>query len=1427
MAIHTKGYTKEAHASERALVAQAFEVSCRDLQNIAAYMASVCQVSSVFVTFIEGEKLVVRASVGSEILEMPLSMAFCGRVEATQKQVFIEDLLLDPQFAQHPMVVGNPHYRFYMGQPLILPDGSLAGTISMLDTKVGQGCELRKQTLELLSKQVELQLTLAIQKLELEQKTLEIAQKEEELRLDETLLEGYSQSTDDLVYILSKDKKIMSYNKVAASAFIKYTNQDTIPPTEVNHFIPHVLLDRFEHGFNSAIKGENLIDEYEYKHGSEATFWRTHYRPFKNKSGETIGVIVNSSEISQFEEKSDSELNGKQMLYLYFDSTEDAICLLDKKSRIIGFNRIFKEGFLRTYHKSINVGSYLTDLVSPDKIAKVNQYIEKAIEQGEVAYELQITNNNLPEYWLIIFRPLKNHYEELIGISLIGKNITERKNSEYLIRKQNERWRYAIEGSNDGIWDWNLNTDEVHLSSRYKEILGYNSEELQDVFESWASNVHPDDYDWVTQSLDDYITGKINKYEAEYRMRHKDGSYRWILDRGRLVDHDHEGKPLRMAGTHTDITERKETEKYLKLISFSLEQSINPVVWITEDATYVDCNHAALKHFGTTKKQLLGKKVYDFDPVYTQKKWPQHWAELKDNKSITLKTTHKTLSGETRIIEVYANYIEYESQALNCAIFKDITEQIAAEETIKSQYFTLKAINESTRNPIFSIDRELRYTSFNQAHAEEMKLLFNAEIEIGKIAIDYLPDVNLRSELIEELKQSLSGIHLEIVKQYGIGSSAKYFRVVHNPITNHTGEVIGVAFQATDITEKRKTEILLQESEARLKNIVENIPGAVFRYVLHENGTDEIIYASRGCFKLWEFPESRLTSDGTLAVWGIIHPEDIQMMVESIKVSAEELSIWYCECRFVMSDGRIKHVKAYGKPFAAENNKVIWDTLMLDETEKYAAEEQLKWNLNLLKLMSSSSPMGFLVIDDHTDEILYFNSRFCELWNISEHEEEIRSGAYSSMALLNLVLPQLSEGSQFKNDCTKELTDKSAIDDEIELINGRILRRHQLRLSSGNAEMIGVFYMFEDITERKKSEQKLLENEQILNEIFNTSPIALMLSTLEEGIIVRANKTLAEMVGFEVEELLGRQTIEFYINSTERQQIVEIAKKEGSLSDHDLTVIDREGNEIRCIISVKLLTINNIEMLFTGFVDIGKRKQAEEQLKKSFELVTDQNKRLLNFSYIVSHNLRSHTGNIKSLVEIIDQSKDEDEKNSMFELLKNATNSLTETIQNLTEVVSIQTNLNIPKELINIHEYSLKILQILNSQINDSEAVIINEIDKELTIEYYPAYMESILLNFISNALKYRQPHRKPKVMLKSHIEDNFAVLEISDNGVGIDLNKYGEKIFGMYKTFHGNKDARGIGLFMTKNQIEALGGRVSVNSQPGKGSTFTIYFKI
>ena len=195
------------------------------------------------------------------------------------------------------------------------------------------------------------------------------------------------------------------------------------------------------------------------------------------------------------------------------------------------------------------------------------------------------------------------------------------------------------------------------------------------------------------------------------------------------------------------------------------------------------------------------------------------------------------------------------------------------------------------------------------------------------------------------------------------------------------------------------------------------------------------------------------------------------------------------------------------------------------------------------------------------------------------------------------------------------------------------------------------------------------------------------------------------------------------------------------------------------------------------------------------------------------------------LLNFLENEKDEDEKTKIVEMLTKASNSLLETLDNLNEVVSINTNTNIEIKELYLNEKITDAKQGLSSLILNNNAIIENNIPEDFTVSSVPAYLDSILTNFISNAVKYKHPEREAKVELSAEKKDNYSILTIKDNGLGINLEKYGKKLFGMYKTFHDHKDARGIGLYLTKNQIDAMNGKVEVSSVEGEGTEFKIFF--
>ena len=241
--------------------------------------------------------------------------------------------------------------------------------------------------------------------------------------------------------------------------------------------------------------------------------------------------------------------------------------------------------------------------------------------------------------------------------------------------------------------------------------------------------------------------------------------------------------------------------------------------------------------------------------------------------------------------------------------------------------------------------------------------------------------------------------------------------------------------------------------------------------------------------------------------------------------------------------------------------------------------------------------------------------------------------------------------------------------------------------------------------------------------------------------------------------------------------------------------------------------------------DISTHKEKELVLIETMERCNQQNSRLLNFSHIVSHNLKAQSGNIKAILDLIEAENDPDTNKEMLSYLRIVSNNLNETIFNLTQLVQIQNNSNILIQSLELNLYLNRTFDLIHNLKNKNEVVIINTIPDGVFVDFNPAYLESVLLNFTTNAIKYSNPDKPIEIKYSFSIENDKKTLRISDNGLGIDLKKHGDSLFGMYKTFHKHKDSHGLGLYITKNQIESMKGTVSVESEVGLGTTFIIVF--
>ena len=248
------------------------------------------------------------------------------------------------------------------------------------------------------------------------------------------------------------------------------------------------------------------------------------------------------------------------------------------------------------------------------------------------------------------------------------------------------------------------------------------------------------------------------------------------------------------------------------------------------------------------------------------------------------------------------------------------------------------------------------------------------------------------------------------------------------------------------------------------------------------------------------------------------------------------------------------------------------------------------------------------------------------------------------------------------------------------------------------------------------------------------------------------------------------------------------------------------------------------EILCLGF-DITEQVDAFDKANELLAITKDQNTRLRSFAYIVSHNIRSHSSNISGITNLLQSSLAEEDREMFMSMLATSTDLLDQTINHLNEILTVQQTTSQLMEEVDLRVELDKTMSIFAQDLGRLGAQVINDVPQNTRIRVVRAYLDSILLNLVSNAIKYRDPERRLKIHLNSSIFGQGVRLSITDNGLGIDLSRHSEHVFGMYKTFHGNSNARGFGLFLTKSQIEAMGGTIELDSEIGKGSTFKVTF--
>ncbi|MBD1394242.1 PAS domain S-box protein [Mucilaginibacter glaciei] len=645
-----------------------------------------------------------------------------------------------------------------------------------------------------------------------------------------------------------------------------------------------------------------------------------------------------------------------------------------------------------------------------------------------------------------------------------------------------------------------------------------------------------------------------------------------------------------------------------------------------------------------------------------------------------------------------------------------------------------------------------------------------------------------------------------------------------------TGNIFGIG---RDVTDKILNEQLLVVSEEKLRVFFENSQGLMCTHDL--KGKFLSVNAS-GAAILGYLPEEI----NELSLFDIIPPERYPMLndyLEQISTTGKAQGQMLTRHK----DGSLR-VWLFNNTLqtTADNIYVIGNAI--DITERYRLEKDLEQTRELLEQTNQVARVGGWGLDVKLQKV-YWTSVTKEIHGVAtDYEPELNTAInfYKEGESRDLILAVLG----------KAMTTGTPWDEELQIVNSKGEDKWVRALGNpvmADGECVRLYGTFQDIDAYKAAQLALKQSVKAQEEL---------------------NQALLQQVALVKEQ---DQTIEkireFQFLADSIPQIIWTSNPDGSMDYYNrhwfeytgMTLADTDRHGWGPVIHpddadndyaywhecLKSGTAYKSEVRFKRAADgvykwhlssAVPMRDAEGKIIKWFGSCydIDEYKRALDlenrvsqyedFNRIVAHNLRGPSGSIRMILNMMAEAETEEEKTELMGMLSQSSDTLTETLDGLMKVLEVRINKHIDSDDCNLQELVDVTGAMLMGQIISKKAII--KTDLQVAVMLFPKmYLESIFYNMVSNSLKYSKPGVPPEILISSKQTESGVTLVFTDNGLGIDLKKHGKDMFKLNGVFHPGHDSKGVGLFMTKTQIETFGGRISVQSMPGIGTTFTIVF--
>ena len=977
----------------------------------------------------------------------------------------------------------------------------------------------------------------------------------------------------------------------------------------------------------------------------------------------------------------------------------------------------------------------------------------------------------------------------------------------------------ALEAAQIGIWQWDIPNDTITWSDKVYSILGVSPATPPGPLASYSNLIHPDDRTKVIEAIQSSLEHKTS-YFVQHRTNPALGEIRWVEAWGTVVSND-QGVPVTLLGSVHDITANKQADQDRDAWQARYELIATATGQVVYD---YELKSGSIRWNGVMR-EVLGYTADEMGNIDT-------WGSLihpDDRAAVTreLDTATRTLQPYEQVYRFRkknGDYISIHDKGFFMTMgsdhavhmlgsMQDYSHHMQYEAAFRENELIRKSMESSMPAMLYVLDVQ----RYKYIYTNGVSLTGYTPQEIDAMGDLFIPavihpeDLNRIPRWTDEPMGFTQEVHLRIRTRDGewrwvLSRNTVFKKDEQGGVT----QIIGIA---QDITEQKTAEEALRRSEQSYRELFDSVGEAI--YIQHPDGTFADV--NRGACIMYGYPKEAFIgrTPAFLSAEGRNDFEALAQMTMGALKGIPQIFEWWgrkANGEIFLKEVRLKKGTYFGQDILIAT---AWDITQQNAMVNALRESEASFR----DLFNTVEP---IYIQNRQGTFLDINKRGYEMYGytkeelIGKHPIDLAVPGKNDLEALARSTELAWQGFPSMFIWYGSTKDKQVAILEVTQQKGTYF---------GQDVVIATAH---DITESRQAEIALRESEQRFRTLQQASFGGIGLH--DQGRILDCNQGLSDMTGYSEEELKSMDGLDLIAPEARTEVLEKISA--GYEKTYDVTGVRKDGSQYALEIRAKMIPYQGKTIRVTEFRNISDRKRAEEQIieqnNKLVALTEDlkrKNEQLEEFTQIVSHNLRSPVGNILTLLSFFETAETDEERAEYLKLLKESGDITLTTLHELNEVLKIKQNRNIEKQLLRFEDCFHLTRSMLTARIAETGAQLICDFSEAPQVHYPKIYLESILLNLLSNALKYNSPDRTPIIHFKTYYYHQDLVLEVSDNGLGINLDRYGHQVFKLRKTFHRHPESRGIGLFMIKNQIEAMGGEITLSSKQHEGTTFSINF--